>query len=199
MREADLGDREVLQSLTVRIALAKRPVVLIDGGSGSGKSTLADALAPAIGAQLLRLEDVYPGWDGLEAASTALHDGVLASESPRWQSWDWARGAGAAWHRLNPSQPLVVEGSGSLSRRNRRLATYGIWVDLDAAERRRRAIDRDGDRYAPHWDRWATQEAQFAERERPSELADAIVDAAVGTVRFRATGLNAETGLNTPQ
>jgi uridine kinase len=52
----------------------RRPaLVLVDGPSGSGKSTLADALVrdgdPAAllppGAQLLRLDDVYPGWDGL--------------------------------------------------------------------------------------------------------------------------------------
>ncbi|MDQ1578127.1 MAG: hypothetical protein QOE21_814, partial [Microbacteriaceae bacterium] len=54
--------------------------------------------------------------------------------------------------------------------------TFAIWVELDAATRKRRALDRDGDAYRPHWDRWAAQELAFAEREHPSELADLVVD-----------------------
>ncbi len=153
-----------------------RPIVLIDGGSGAGKSTFARALAGRLGAQLLHLEDIYPGWDGLEAASRQLHDGVLASSSPRWQAWDWERSVPSGIHELDPARPLVVEGSGSLSRANRALATFAVWLELDAVERKRRAIARDGERYAPHWDRWAAQELEFARRERPQDLADVVLD-----------------------
>src|SRR5690606_29833513 len=52
------------------IAGQTRAVVLIDGRSGSGKTTLATALAARLpGTQLVRLDDFYPGWDGLEAGS----------------------------------------------------------------------------------------------------------------------------------
>jgi len=153
---------------------ASRPVVLIDGGSGSGKTTLAPLLAERLGAQLVHLDDFYPGWDGLEAGSRHVHDYVLAPE-PRWQRWDWTTDRPAEWHDLDPAHPLVVEGSGSLSRANRALATFGIWVELDAATRKHRALARDGDAYAPHWDRWAAQEAVFAAREHPRELADHVV------------------------
>jgi hypothetical protein len=182
--EVALVAPKLVAGLVERIRRVNRPVVLIDGGSGSGKSTLAQALAPALDAQLLRLEDIYPGWDGLEAACVALRDDVLGSDAPGWRSWDWSRTAPAEWHELDATLPLVIEGSGSLSRANRALATYAIWIELDTVERRRRAIARDGDRYAPHWERWAAQEAAFAERERPSELADAIVDARTGKVDF---------------
>ena len=47
-------------------------VVVIDGPSGSGKSTFATRLAEATGAGLLRLEDMYPGWDGLDEGAQRL-------------------------------------------------------------------------------------------------------------------------------
>ncbi len=161
--------------LLERIATSSRPVVLIDGGSGSGKTTLAQRLARTLGAHLVRLDDFYPGWDGLEAGSTHVHEFVLSSE-PRWRRWDWAKNAPAEWHALDPTRPLVVEGSGSLSRANRALATFGIWVELDAVTRKIRALERDGDSYAPQWDRWAAQEVLFAEREHPRLIADIVID-----------------------
>lgn len=167
------GDGAV--ELLCRIQRADRPVVLIDGGSGSGKTTLAVALAPVLGAQLVRLDDVYPGWDGLEAGSVHVHDSVL-TPTPRWRRWDWIADAPGEWHTLDAARPLVVEGSGSLSRTNRALATFGIWVELDAPARKVRALKRDGISYAPYWDRWAAQEARFAAREHPRELADVVVE-----------------------
>ncbi|HEY8913722.1 ATP-binding protein [Lacisediminihabitans sp.] len=163
------------RALLVSIRRADRPVVLIDGGSGSGKTTLATALAPALGAQLVRLDDIYPGWDGLEAASEHVREYVLSAE-PRWRRWDWEAGAAAEWHDLDPSRPLVIEGSGSLSRPNRALANYGIWVELDEPTRKARALERDGELYAPYWDRWAAQEGAFAARERPRDCADLVLD-----------------------
>jgi chloramphenicol 3-O-phosphotransferase len=159
-----------------RVSTASRPVVIIDGGSGSGKSTIARPLAERLSAQLVRLDDIYPGWDGLEAGSAAVVETVLAKE-PGWRRWDWEAGAPAEWVPLDPELPLVIEGSGSLSRAARRLATFGVWLELGAAERRRRAIARDGDRYEPYWDRWAAQEHAFFERERPDAVADLIIDA----------------------
>lgn len=162
-------------TLLARIRLAPRPVVLIDGGSGSGKTTLAAALAPALAAQLVRLDDFYPGWDGLESASAAVRDDVLAPVSPRWQRWDWTIGALAEWHPLDATLPLVIEGSGCLSRANRGRATFALWVELDAPTRKERALARDGDAYEPHWDRWAAQERNFGLREHPWRLADIVL------------------------
>ena len=163
-----------LAALADRIRAFPRPVVLVDGGSGSGKSTLARRLAPLIDAQLVRLDDIYPGWDGLEAASAHVSEHVLAKH--HWRRWDWVADQPAEWHDLDPDRPLVVEGSGALSRANLEKATFGIWISLDAEERRRRALERDSDAYAPHWDRWAAQEAAFFDRERPDLLADVVID-----------------------
>lgn len=163
-----------LEALVARAAAAPRPVVLVDGGSGAGKTSLATRLAPALGAQLVSLDDIYPGWDGLEAGSAAVARDVLRSRDPGWRGWDWTSGREGGWHPVDPDRPLVVEGCGALSGVARARATLGVWAELDVAERKRRALARDGDAYVPHWDRWARQEAAFWARERPWEHADVI-------------------------
>lgn len=175
-------DREVdeLVAAIRDAAGARRSVVLIDGRSGSGKTVLGESLAPRLDAQLVSLDDLYPGWEGLEAASDAVHETVLRARDPGWVRWDWATSRPAEWHPVDPGLPLVIEGCGALSRANRARATFGIWLERDAEERRRRALDRDGDLFAPHWDEWAAQEAAFAAREHPTELADAILSVSPG-------------------
>lgn len=177
----------VFSALAATATPGRAPVVLVDGGSGAGKSTLARLLVaqwaanrPGEEVALVHLDDIYPGWDGLEAAARQLADDLLmhlaAGEPGSWRRWDWAAGAPAERHRVDPGAALVVDGSGALSRASRALATLGVWVELDAAERRRRALARDGDAYAAHWDRWAAQESGFAAREHPRLLADVEVD-----------------------
>jgi uridine kinase len=159
--------------------------VLIDGRSGSGKTELARALVeewPV--AQLLRLDDFYPGWHGLAAGSRAV-PGILTGL--RWQAWDWAADRPGAWHQLDPERPVVVEGVGAVSRASRALADLAVWVELDDDTRKHRALERDGDAFAPHWDAWAAQELEFIGREHPREFADLLVDgreatAAVGRI-----------------
>ena len=151
-------------------------IVLIDGRSGSGKSEFAAALVEGWPeAQLVHLDSVYTGWDGLEAGSRHVHEHILSS-TPRYHRWDWHAVRPAEWIELDPHRPIVVEGSGALSRTNRALADVGIWVELGEDERKTRALERDGEMYAPHWDRWAAQEAAFVEREHPQRLADGVVD-----------------------
>jgi hypothetical protein len=154
-------------------------VVLVDGRSGSGKTTFGAALAARAGAGLLRLEDLYPGWDGLAAASSMLHRLLLARAAGGAaiaSTWDWDAGAPGPPLRLPPSGALVVEGCGALSRASARLADLRIWVELPEPERRARALARDGEVYAPHWSRWARQERGFIAREDPLRSADLLVD-----------------------
>jgi uridine kinase len=151
-----------------------RPVVLIDGRSGAGKSGLASAVARGLRSELVRLDDVYPGWDGLEAASASVRNDILLAH--HWRRWDWAGGVAAEWHELDPIRALVIEGCGSLSLANRQLATFGVWIELDEPTRKARALARDGASYDGHWDAWAAQEQRFFDRERPDLLADVVVD-----------------------
>lgn len=155
-------------------ASGTRPVVLIDGRSGAGKTTLARELAPLLGAQLVSLDDLYPGWQGLAAGSAAVHETVLRDRDPGWRRWDWASGEHAEWHPVDPARAIVIEGCGALSRANRALATFGVWVELPASERRRRALEREPD-FAPHWREWAAQERAQIAAERPRRLADVVL------------------------
>ncbi|MBF4583609.1 ATP-binding protein [Curtobacterium sp. VKM Ac-2865] len=177
-REARLGP---VTSLAARARAAdtastsgRRSVVLVDGRSGTGKTTLGGALAIELGAQLVHLDDVYPGWDGLLAASTAVVEDVLGTPSG-YRQWDWERSEPAAWVSLDPDEPLVVEGCGALSRASASLATLRIWMSADDAERKRRAIDRDGAVFAEQWDRWAAQEDAFIAEQDPASLADVVL------------------------
>ena len=153
---------------------ASRPVILVDGRSGAGKTSFARFLASRMDAELVSLDDVYPGWDGLAAGSAAVL-GILAADGAGWRGWDWAASRPAGWHPVGGSRPLVVEGCGALTRASRALADVGIWIELDAGERRRRALERDGDAYAPHWDRWAAQEDRIIAAEHPRDLADLVL------------------------
>jgi len=160
-----------------RVAAAasrRRSVVLVDGRSGTGKTTLGGALAAELGAQLVHLDDVYPGWDGLLAASTAVVEDVLGPPSG-YRQWDWERAEPAGWVSIDPAAPLVVEGCGALSRASAPLGTLRIWMAADDAERKRRAIDRDGAVFAEQWDRWAAQEESFIATEDPASLADMVL------------------------
>lgn len=162
-----------------------RIVVLIDGHSGSGKTTLAAEVAYLLKAQHVGLDAFYPGWGGLEVGS-AMVPGVLDPSTSAYVRWDWKRNQAAERHKVNSKRDIVVEGSGCMSRANRDLATYGIWIRLDQAERKRRALARDGASLHGNWDRWAAQEQAFFARERPDTLADAIMDGRSGELLFSA-------------
>ena len=153
--------------------MSARRRILIDGRSGSGKTELARSIAahwPE--AQLVRLDDLYPGWDGLDAGSAAV-PGILTDF--RWQAWDWAADRPGDWRDLDPARPIIVEGVGAISAASRPLADLALWVQLDDATRKQRALARDGDTYAPHWDRWAAQELRYLAREDPQALADVTI------------------------
>lgn len=162
-----------------------RIVVLIDGHSGAGKTTLAAELAYALKAQHVALDAFYPGWGGLEVGS-AMVQNVLDPEIAAYRRWDWKRNQPAERHKVNSKRDIVIEGSGCMSRANREMATFGLWIRLDEATRKRRALERDGATTLQNWDRWAAQEQAFFVRERPDLLADAIMDGRTGTVVFRA-------------
>lgn len=162
---------------------AANTVVLIDGRAGAGKSTLARLVAanwPFAGRpQLVALDSLYPGWDGLDAgAERALHDvlrpharGLLST----WRRWDWELEIEAEAHAITPALGVILEGCGALNPATARLADVRVWVDSPDAARKRRALERDGDGFRPHWDRWAAQEASHIERHDPQGLANVRV------------------------
>lgn len=149
-----------------------RPVLLIDGGAGSGKSTLAAEVVdwwPEERIQLLSMDELYPGWNGLAAAARQLPQ-VIAGAS--FRRWDWSNQCPGHEAQLDPTLPLVVEGCGALTPASRDLAGLTVWLEVPAQVRRERALARDGELFAPHWEDWAAQEAEHWRRDRPRDLAD---------------------------
>lgn len=174
------GSPDLLDALTARIladAHGSRPVVILDGGSGSGKTTLANRLVAALEAasgsawQLVH-DDFYPGWAGLSAAWTVIPGEILAAHDPGYRVWDWKAGAPGERRALDPHRPVLVEACGALTPASAALATTTIWIEADAAVRKRRALARDGDMFEPWWALWAVQEELHRLRHRPGHLAD---------------------------
>lgn len=147
-----------------------RPVIIaIDGRSGAGKTTVAVELAAQLRrhrtVSLFHLEDIYPGWDGLAGGVERYISSVLEplhSNLPAiWTAWDWeAKNDGAC--RITAVAPVVlVEGVGSSHGRAIDFLDAVIWVDTPQQARKQRALERDGETYAPFWDAWAEQEERL--------------------------------------
>lgn len=181
---------EVLEAATERIVSAvsavgaTNPVVLIDGRSGAAKSSLARRVVarwPLRGrVQLIALDSIYPGWDGLDAGVDIVRDQILRPHArgliSTWQRWDWDAAAPAEAHAVDPALPLIVEGSGLLNPVTARLGDVRVWLESPMVSRKRRALERDGDTYRPHWARWAAQEDVHVSRDDPRRHATLVID-----------------------
>jgi energy-coupling factor transporter ATP-binding protein EcfA2 len=179
------------------------PLVLIDGPSGAGKTTLADALVAAWPRaqsggppkrsvpELVHMDDLYPGWDGLAAASESLDRELLrpliATGCGAWRAWDWDASRPGPTHEVAGGHPLVVEGCGCLTRATSPLATLRVWVTAADDVRRMRALARDRGGFDEHWDRWERQWVDQLEREHPRDLADVVVETTAPTARPRGS------------
>jgi uridine kinase len=156
-------------------------VVAIDGPSGAGKTDLANALAERLPrAHVLHMDDLYPGWDGLDQAVVDLHDQVLAplarGEQAAYRRWDWKNDRYAGWQSLPATSLLLVEGVGSGAGPGSDLVSALIWLEADRDLRRRRGVERDGESYLPHWERWAAREQALFTADRTRRRADLIID-----------------------
>ena len=158
----------------------RTPIVLIDGPSGAGKSTLADALVaawPGVTPTLVRLDDVYPGWSGLDLAgeqlARTLVPPLLRGGVGHWRRWDWAADRAGTLEVSRPGHALVIEGCGAITAGRTASRAVRVWVEASDRVRKQRALDRDEGRFDPYWDMWERQWRRHVRRTQPA-LQDAI-------------------------
>lgn len=179
---ADVGDgvgriRTALRSGVPRAGRTR--VLAIDGRSGTGKTRLAAELSAELGAAVVSLEDFYGGWDGLDRGIGVLVSEVLeplaAGRTVRVPRYDWVARAWGEPVVLEPPEVLIVEGVGAGARRAAAFESLLVWLEAPTAVRKQRALDRDGETFAPYWDMWAAQEEAMLARERTQERADLVL------------------------
>lgn len=171
---------ELLRAAPARAGRTR--VVAIDGRSGAGKTSLAEGLRAKLNAPVVSLEYLYGGWDGLEHGVDLLVSEVLrpiaAGRTALVPRYDWVRREWDAPSPLAPPEVLIVEGVGTGARRAAPYESVLVWLEAAGPVRKRRALDRDGQTFAPYWDRWADQEDAMLAREDTPRRADVVIDAA---------------------
>lgn len=171
------------------------PVLVgVDGRSGSGKTDLARCLAETVRSQglscvVVHLDDLYPGWAGLAAALEPLCGQVVgplrAGRDGGYTSWDWHASRPGPRRTVPAAQVVVLEGVGVLASGCAAELDLRLWLEAPGAVRRERALARDGDVFAPHWQEWSDQEDLLFPGGAPSDDdVDVVVDTVTGSVRW---------------
>lgn len=166
-----------------------RPLIIgIDGRSGSGKTVLSTVLANSLATKhqvtVLRLEDLYQGWNGLRAGMQIFTRDVLpklaAGETATYDTWDWHAeehddGAPGDPASTAPTEVIICEGVGVGARANRQLLDVLIWLRVPDQVRYERAMGRDGATYEGQWENWAAQEREVLDQDQIYDAADLVL------------------------
>lgn len=154
-------------------------IVVVDGPSGSGKTTLAGGLARALGADLLRVDDMHQGWTGLASTVALARDSLVraweAGAPASHPTWDWDEDVRGTDVPVAVRPLVVLEGVGASAIAGTH-ASATVWVEAPPRERRTRAIARDGEVFEAHWDEWADQESRLWAGSPGAAAADVVLD-----------------------
>lgn len=155
-------------------------VLAVDGPSGAGKTTLAQALAGRLGAQVVPVDDLIPGWSGLRAGPALLRRDVLEplarGSDGRYRRYDWVRAEYAEWVPVPLAAHLVLDGCGSGAREVAAYLSLLVWVDADRDLRFARGMERDGESFWPHWTAWERESQDLFAEEGTRARADVVLD-----------------------
>ena len=165
---------------------AAHPLIIgIDGRSGpANPKVLTENLSADHEVTVLRLEDLYPGWQGLQAGMEIFSRDVLpklaAGETATYPTWDWHAddqpdGGPGPKVTTHPTEVIICEGVGVGARANRELLDVLIWLRVPDQVRHDRAMSRDGDSYQGKWDSWAAQERRMLDQDQIYDAADLVL------------------------
>jgi uridine kinase len=169
--------------------LGRSRLVCVDGPAGSGKTTFAgrlvdEARGRGLTVELVHMDDVFEGWDGLPAAGRLVCEQVvrpLAQGLPgSYAAYDWEREQFGAEVTVPPSELLVIEGVGSGDPSCAEHTSVLVWVWAPAELRLARGLARDGAGLEARWRQWMVDEEQLHRRDRTAERADVVVDGRSG-------------------
>lgn len=171
--------RQLLDERGSRCGAVK--LVTIDGPSGSGKTTLAGHLGDELDALVLHVDDMHQGWTGLletvDLARASLVDAWLTGAPPSHPTWDWEADVAGPAQAVPQADLVVLEGVGAFAIAGEH-ASVSVWVEAPDDERHDRAIARDGEGFASHWDIWADQERALYAAHPGRDAADVVFDTA---------------------
>jgi uridine kinase len=176
---------EVLTHARARPArLGSGRLICIDGPAGSGKTTLALQVGALGGAPVVRMDDLYPGWDGLFDVGgqvLGLLRPLTEGHAGSYRRFDWEAHEYAEMHRVEPTPLLVLDGVGSGNRAWQDLVTTLVWVEAPSDVRLARGLERDGEDERAHWLAWMRDEDRLFAEEDTRARADIVLDTAHGS------------------
>src|ERR1039458_4274731 len=108
-------------------------IIAIDGPGGAGKSTLASQLAADLGDAPIVQTDDFASWDNplnwwprlLEQVLKPLAD----NQAAHYQRYDWGSKQLAEWHKVKPTEYLILEGVSAARKAFRPYLSFSIWVE----------------------------------------------------------------------
>ncbi len=136
-------------------------------------------MSASIGATVVHLDDVYPGWNGLAAGRDHVIESVIVplsqGRSGGYVSWDWANDRSGEFVSVDLANVLIVEGCGISTPASRAVADIVIWVDCPDSVRADRLHSRDGERFVNHVVGWEDQVVAHIIDNSPDTTASVVV------------------------
>lgn len=180
---------QIVAAVTAQQPVNGIRIIGIDGPSGAGKSHLARALAEALSAPIIPMDD-FVSWDDLAGwwprFDAQVLTPLLRGEGAHYQARDWADWYGSTlgeWKTQPWADTVIFEGVTCTRRETVGRLVYAIWVDAPAALRLERGLARDRDYAGAEqlWQRWMAAEEEFFAADGTRNRADLVVDAGQAT------------------
>jgi uridine kinase len=159
-------------------------IVGVDGPSGAGKSTFARALAEALQAPIVEIDD-FVSWGNFAGWWPRFEDQVLApllrGDDAVYQARDWTDWHGDAlgeWKTLPWSPVVVLEGVTCTRRETAGRLVHAVWIEAPAELRLARGLARDSgfDDAEQLWRAWMVEEERFFAADGTRERADLVIN-----------------------